>query len=101
MAEHDPWSPINHNVSDAMRTANDDHGWMTISWVCRCWRVIVLNAPVLWTKIRVTDPIDSVKAYLERSQEAPLSILGRLQFHREDKVKCIASPHTWSLGWRG
>ncbi|EKM53926.1 uncharacterized protein PHACADRAFT_257433 [Phanerochaete carnosa HHB-10118-sp] len=93
LAEHDPLVPLSCYI-DTVRNANDDHGWMAISWVCRRWRAVVLNAPVLWTNIHVTDPMEPVKAYLERSQDMPLSILGKLRFKKEDKIQRIAGPDT-------
>ncbi|KAF7790216.1 hypothetical protein EIP86_001168 [Pleurotus ostreatoroseus] len=47
--------------------------WIVVTHVCRSWRSVALGAAELWTKINSRRE-DVVRAYVERSQQAPLEI---------------------------
>lgn len=50
------------------------YGWIpAVTHVCRRWRDVALNAPVLWTNIRLMRA-ECVEAFLQRSQQAPLTV---------------------------
>ncbi|EKM59828.1 uncharacterized protein PHACADRAFT_181775 [Phanerochaete carnosa HHB-10118-sp] len=71
---------------------------MTICWVCKRWRAIALDTPVLWTNIRVNEFVEPTEAYLERSQNTQLFVSGSLNFHLAGgNNRHTAAPDTWAL----
>ncbi|KZS94983.1 hypothetical protein SISNIDRAFT_453147, partial [Sistotremastrum niveocremeum HHB9708] len=50
------------------------HITQLISRVCKAWRWIALNNPSLWAQIHFGWSFAAISIYLERSQEAPLSL---------------------------
>ena len=42
--------------------------------VCRCWREVALNLPVLWTKLDFVDTslLNKTKAFIDRAHGLPL-----------------------------
>lgn len=91
-AEHDCLLPLEKYDS---ASHSDAHGWMTICWVCTQWRAVALNAPALWTNIRVTGRQEPLKAYLERSQAMPLSMTGKLA--DPEFGESFTDSETWAL----
>ncbi|KAA1470855.1 hypothetical protein DENSPDRAFT_836757 [Dentipellis sp. KUC8613] len=55
----------------------------TISHVCRRWREIVFQDPILWCRIRTYRP-ECMFAMLERSKQAPLSLDLRFEVNEAD-----------------
>ena len=47
-----------------------------VSHVCRHWREIALDSPVLWTKLDFTEgpPFEKSKAWIQRSKRSPIDI---------------------------
>ncbi|KAH9857714.1 hypothetical protein C2E23DRAFT_881283 [Lenzites betulinus] len=56
---------------EAGSTGNKD--LITITHVCRHWRDIALQAPVLWTRIALKHP-EGVRTFLDRSKALPLTV---------------------------
>lgn len=52
----------------------DSDRWIVVTHVCRSWRSVALGAAELWTKIHSRREY-VVRAYVERSQQAPLQIV--------------------------
>ncbi|TCD65165.1 hypothetical protein EIP91_003021 [Steccherinum ochraceum] len=52
------------------------HRWVRVIQVCHYWREVGLNTPRLWTDIYMsgTDSPQRIRTFLERSQQAPLTI---------------------------
>ena len=48
-------------------------GWVSISYVCRHWRNVALNCPILWSNLFLTSP-RWTEVLLSRSKHAPLRI---------------------------
>ena len=49
-------------------------GVTTITKICRRWRIVALETPVLWTYISSAPNSDQFNAYLKRSQTLPISL---------------------------
>jgi hypothetical protein len=47
-----------------------------VSHICRHWREIALESPILWTKLTFTEgaPFEKSKAWIQRSKSSPLEI---------------------------
>ncbi|KIP10425.1 hypothetical protein PHLGIDRAFT_241481 [Phlebiopsis gigantea 11061_1 CR5-6] len=69
----------------------DIYGWAVVTHVCRRWRNIGLGAPVLWTRIYISDP-DLARASLERSRSLPLDVEGSFSLRISGKLS-----KTWRL----
>ncbi|KAI0367773.1 hypothetical protein BV20DRAFT_537602 [Pilatotrama ljubarskyi] len=51
--------------------------WLRVTWVCHRWRVVALQAPVLWTTISCHNhlkTVESLSAFLERAAGANLNL---------------------------
>ncbi|KAI0798548.1 hypothetical protein BC629DRAFT_1592122 [Irpex lacteus] len=54
-----------------------DVPWIKITHICRAWRNLALSTAVLWNYIRIgpTTTLERVATWLERSQQAPLTVV--------------------------
>ncbi|KZT64940.1 hypothetical protein DAEQUDRAFT_759643 [Daedalea quercina L-15889] len=48
--------------------------WISVSHVCKHWRAVALNCPVLWGNVTVTPQVEWMTELLERSKSAPLYV---------------------------
>ena len=48
--------------------------WLQITHVCHRWRAVALVQPRLWERIPITDRVDCMQAFVERSRDRPLLI---------------------------
>ncbi|KAI0726223.1 hypothetical protein C8Q72DRAFT_537032 [Fomitopsis betulina] len=51
------------------------YAWITVSHVCRHWRVVALSFAKLWSRIRLNRHPDWMRELLNRSADTPLAIL--------------------------
>lgn len=73
-----------HHLSDwdqCRASAIEDmshYGWIVITHVCRRWRVVALNAPLLWTDVLVTAAPECIETVLARTASLPIAVEGSL-----------------------
>ena len=63
---------------------------VSVTHVCRFWRQAAINAPGLWTEIKMTN-LEAVKVFLERSGAVPLDV--QLRSANKDLIQAVA-PHS-------
>ncbi|EIM82060.1 uncharacterized protein STEHIDRAFT_161412 [Stereum hirsutum FP-91666 SS1] len=65
-------------------------GWIAVSHVCHRWREIALQHSLLWTYISTDSGSRLMELMLQRSEEAPLTMIGRLGYpKRTSLVKAL------------
>ncbi|KAI0045401.1 hypothetical protein FA95DRAFT_124161 [Auriscalpium vulgare] len=91
-------------VEPPCRTREAKLGWITVTHVCRLWRQLSLDDPMLWQRISCDLGPDWVKTMFERAQSVPLCVedmkpLGRIlkPFERRLIIDHIPSIRELSL----
>lgn len=56
-------------------SATNPYAWIIVTHVCRYWRDVALGSALLWSHIVLTRNVDCIKAFLARSQQAPLTVI--------------------------
>ncbi|KAI0792969.1 hypothetical protein BC629DRAFT_1592889 [Irpex lacteus] len=51
------------------------YAWIMVTHVCRYWRDVALGSALLWSHIVLTRNLDCIRAFLARSQQAPLTVV--------------------------
>ena len=66
----------------------EDWGWVTLSYVCRSWRIAALRSHGLWTFVDFSSP-QSLEVSLGRAKGAPLSIRAVVGEHNIRQLKSV------------
>lgn len=81
-----------HCVFSASRHGDPDWFPVTISRVCRSWRLFVMGSPTLWASISLSGKAASIernRVWLERSREALLYVEIRAEGFQKASVKAM------------
>lgn len=72
----EPWISADDSITfPACSVGGGPYEWIRVTHVCRYWRDVALQAPLLWSHIVLTKNIECINAFLTRSHLAPLHVV--------------------------
>lgn len=76
ISSREPWLSADDTTTlPACSISDGPYEWVRVTHVCRYWRDVALQAPLLWSHIILTKNIECINAFLARSQQAPLTVV--------------------------